>query len=111
MRDVEKALKESKIGITPAVDGKIIRLPIPELSEDRRKDLVRSLRQMAEEARVRVRGNRRTAMDEAKKIEKAGELTQDQLRDLEGDIQKLTDRFVKSIDDHIERKEAEVMKV
>ena len=111
VRDIEKALKESKIGITPAVDGKIIRLPIPELSEDRRKDLVRSLRQMAEEARVRVRGNRRTAMDEAKKIEKAGELTQDQLRDLEGDIQKLTDRFVKSIDDHIERKETEVMKV
>ena len=111
VRDVEKALKESKIGITPAVDGKIIRLPIPELSEDRRKDLVRSLRQMAEEARVRVRGNRRTAMDEAKKIEKAGELTEDQLRDLERDIQKLTDRFVKSIDDHIERKEAEVMKV
>ena len=111
VRDIEKALKESKIGITPAVDGKIIRLPIPELSEDRRKDLVRSLRQMAEEARVRVRGNRRTAMDEAKKIEKAGELTEDQLRDLEGDVQKLTDRFVKSIDDHIERKEAEVMKV
>ncbi len=111
VRDIEKALKESKIGITPAVDGKIIRLPIPELSEDRRKDLVRSLRQMAEEARVRVRGNRRTAMDEAKKVEKAGELTEDQLRDLEGDIQKLTDRFVKSIDDHIERKEAEVMKV
>jgi ribosome recycling factor len=111
VRDIEKALKESKIGITPAVDGKIIRLPIPELSEDRRKDLVRSLRQMAEEARVRVRGNRRTAMDEAKRIEKAGELTQDQLRDLEGDIQKLTDRFVKSIDDHIERKETEVMKV
>ena len=111
VRDIEKALKESKIGITPAVDGKIIRLPIPELSEDRRKDLVRSLRQMAEEARVRVRGNRRTAIDEAKKIEKAGDLTEDQLRDLEGDIQKLTDRFVKSIDDHIERKEAEVMKV
>jgi ribosome recycling factor len=111
VRDIEKALKESKIGITPAVDGKIIRLPIPELSEDRRKDLVRSLRQMAEEARVRVRGNRRTAMDEAKRIEKAGELTEDQLRDIEGDIQKLTDRFVKSIDDHIERKEAEVMKV
>ena len=111
VKDIEKALKESKIGITPAVDGKIIRLPIPELSEDRRKDLVRSLRQMAEEARVRVRGNRRTAMDEAKKTVKAGDLTEDQLRDLEGDIQKLTDRFVKSIDDHIERKEAEVMKV
>ena len=93
------------------MDGKIIRLPIPELSEERRKDLVRSLRQMAEEARVRVRGNRRTAMDESKKLQKSGGLTEDQLRDLEGDVQKLTDRFVKSIDEHLERKDAEVMKV
>jgi ribosome recycling factor len=111
VQTIEKALKESKIGITPAVDGKIIRLPIPELSEERRKDLVRSLRQMAEEARVRVRGNRRTAMDESKKLQKSGGLTEDQLRDLEGDVQKLTDRFVKSIDEHLERKDAEVMKV
>src|SRR5678816_2213749 len=79
VRDVEKALKESKIGITPLVDGKIIRLPIPELSEERRKDLVKSLKQMAEEARIRVRANRRTAMDEAKKMEKAGQVTEDQL--------------------------------
>lgn len=111
VRDIEKALKESKIGITPSVDGKIIRLPIPELSEERRKDLVKSLRQMAEEARVRVRGNRRTAMDEAKKLQKAGDLTEDDLRDTEEEIQKLTDRFVKQIDDHLGRKEAEVMKV
>jgi ribosome recycling factor len=111
VRDIEKALKESKIGITPAVDGKIIRLPIPELSEERRKDLVKSLRQMAEEARVRVRGNRRTAMDDAKKLQKAGELTEDVLRDTEEEVQKLTDRFVKQIDDHLGRKEAEVMKV
>ena len=66
---------------------------------------------MAEEARVRVRGNRRTAMDEAKKLQKSGGLTEDQLRDLEDDVQKLTDRFVKSIDEHLERKDAEVMKV
>src|SRR3954451_10035951 len=111
VRDIEKALKESKIGITPSVDGKIIRLPIPELSEERRKDLVKSLRQMAEEARVRVRANRRTAIDDAKKLEKSGELTEDGLRDIESDIQKLTDRFVKSVDEHFERKEAEVMKV
>ncbi len=111
VRDIEKALKESKIGIMPMVDGKIIRLPIPELSEERRKDLVKALKQMAEEARVRVRANRRTAMDEAKKLQKAGELTEDGLRDLEADVQKLTDRFVKSVDDHFERKEAEVMKV
>ena len=109
--DVERALKESKIGITPAVDGKIIRLPIPELSEERRKDLVRSLGKMAEEARVRVRGNRRAALDQAKKLKTAGALTEDGLRDLEEEVQKLTDRFVKSIDDHISRKEAEIMKV
>jgi ribosome recycling factor len=111
VRDIEKALSESKIGITPAVDGKIIRLPIPELSEERRKDLVRSLGKMAEEARVRVRNNRRTAMDEAKKLQKSGGLTEDGLHDLEANVQKLTDRFVKSVDDHLERKEAEIMKV
>ena len=111
VRDIEKALSESKIGITPSVDGKIIRLPIPELSEERRKDLVRSLGKMAEEARVRVRGNRRSALDEAKKLKVSGQLTEDGLRDLEAGVQKLTDRFVKSIDDHLSRKEAEIMKV
>ena len=109
--DIERALKESKIGITPAVDGKIIRLPIPELSEERRKDLVRSLGKMAEEARVRVRGNRRTALDEAKKLKTGGGLTEDGLRDLEQDVQKLTDKFVHSIDEQLRHKEAEVMKV
>jgi ribosome recycling factor len=111
VRDIEKALKESKIGITPLVDGKLIRLPVPELSEERRRDLVKSLKQMAEEARVRVRANRRAAMDDAKKLQKSGELTEDGLRDVEAEVQKLTDKFVKSIDDHFERKEAEVMKV
>ncbi len=111
VQDIERALKESKIGITPNVDGKIIRLPIPELSEERRKDLVRSLGKMAEEARVRVRVNRRTALDEAKKLKTAGGLSEDELHDLENEIQKLTDRFVKSVDDHLKHKEAEIMKV
>src|SRR6201982_2507735 len=111
VRDIERALKESKIGITPAVDGKIIRLPIPELSEERRKDLVRSLGKMAEEARVRVRGNRRAALDEAKKLKTGGQLAEDGMRDLEDEVQKLTDRFVKSVDEHLSRKEAEIMKV
>src|ERR1700716_4238799 len=109
--DIERALKESKIGITPAVDGKIIRLPIPELSEERRKELVRSLGKMAEEARERVLATRRAALDEAKKLKTAGELTQDGLRDLESEVQKLTNRFVKSVDDHLSRKEGEIMKV
>lgn len=111
VQDIERALKESKIGIQPAVDGKIIRLPIPELSEERRKDLVKSLSKMAEEARVRVRANRRAALDEAKKLKASGVLTEDGLRDGEDEVQKLTDRFVKSIDDHLKHKEAEVMKV
>jgi ribosome recycling factor len=111
VRDIEKALNESRIGITPSVDGKIIRLPIPELSEERRKDLVRSLGKMAEEARVRVRANRRAALDEAKKLKASGGLTEDGMRDTESEVQKLTDRFVKSIDDHLARKEAEIMKV
>jgi ribosome recycling factor len=111
VRDIEKALNESRIGITPSVDGKIIRLPIPELSEERRKDLVRSLGKMAEEARVRVRANRRTALDEAKKLKASGGLTEDGMRDTESEVQKLTDRFVKSIDDHLARKETEIMKV
>ncbi|HEY4282254.1 MAG TPA: ribosome recycling factor [Chthoniobacterales bacterium] len=111
LADIERALRESNIGITPAVDGKIIRLPIPELSEERRKDLVRSLGKMAEEARVRVRSNRRSALDEAKKLKASGTLTEDGLRDLEQDVQKLTDRFVTSIDEQLKRKETEVMKV
>jgi ribosome recycling factor len=111
VRDIEKALNESRIGITPSVDGKIIRLPVPELSEERRKDLVRSLGKMAEEARVRVRANRRAALDEAKKLKASGGLTEDGMRDTESEVQKFTDRFVKSIDDHLARKEAEIMKV
>src|SRR5438034_9618189 len=91
--------------------GKIIRLPIPELSEERRKDLVRSLGKMAEEARVRVRANRRTALDEVKKLKASGELSEDGLHDLETEVQKLTDRFVKSVDDHLKHKEAEILKV
>jgi len=111
VQDIERALKESKIGITPAVEGKIIRLPIPELSEERRKELVKSLSKMAEEARVRVRANRRAALDEAKKLKAGGGLTEDGMRDVEDEVQKLTDRFVKSIDDHLKHKEAEIMKV
>src|SRR5437879_7329981 len=95
VQDIERALKESKIGITPAVDGKIIRLPIPELSEERRKELAKSLSKMAEEARVRVRTNRRGALDETKKLKTSGGLTEDELHDLETEIQKLTDGYCK----------------
>src|SRR6516165_504370 len=111
VQDIERALKESKIGITPAVDGKLIRLPIPELSEERRKDLVKTVRHMAEESRVRVRGSRRGGIDEVKKLEKSGEITEDERHSLEAEIQKLTDKYVKMIDTHAEAKEVEIMKV
>jgi ribosome recycling factor len=110
-KDIERALKESKIGITPAVDGKLIRLPIPELSEERRKELVKTVRHMAEEARVRIRSSRRNGIDEIKKLERAGGVTEDQRHDLEADIQKLTDKYVKEIDTHLENKEVDIMKV
>ena len=110
-QQLTQLVRESEHFRAAETAGKLIRLPVPELSEERRRDLVKSLKQMAEEARVRVRANRRSAMDEAKKMQKAGEATEDQLRDMEEEIQKLTDRFVKSIDEHFERKEAEVMKV
>ena len=111
MRDIERAIKESKIGINPAVDGKIIRLPIPELSEERRKDLVKTIKQMAEEARVQVRGHRRDGVDSARKLQKEGTITEDALRDLESEIQKLTDTYVKNIDTGVASKEADIMKI
>lgn len=111
VRDIERAINESRLGINPAVDGKLIRIPIPELSEERRKDLAKTVKQLAEESRVRVRSCRRTAMEGVKKLQKDGELTEDSARDSETDIQKLTDRFVAEIDKHVLSKEAELMKI
>jgi ribosome recycling factor len=111
VKDIERALIESRLGINPSVDGKIIRLPIPELSEERRKDLVRAIKQIAEEAKVRVRGARRNGIDAVKKLQKEGTITEDNLRDAEKEIQNLTDKYTASIDKHFETKEADIMKV
>lgn len=111
VKDIERAINESKIGITPVVDGKIIRIPIPELSEERRRDLAKTVKSIAEESRVRIRACRREAMDVAKKLQKEGEITEDNLRDAEDEIQKLTDKYVAVIDKHVETKEAELMKI
>jgi ribosome recycling factor len=108
---VRKALEESKLGISPQVDGKLIRLPIPPLSEERRQDLVKAVRKMAEEGRVSVRANRRHAIDEIKKIQKAGEITEDQLVSGEKEVQKLTDQYVEQIEKALAAKEAELLKV
>jgi ribosome recycling factor len=111
VRDIERGLKESKLGINPAVDGKIIRLPIPELSEERRRDLVKGVRQMAEEAKVRVRGHRRDGIDTIRKTKKEGSVTEDQVTDFEDSVQKLTDEYVKKIDQQLTAKEADIMRV
>lgn len=108
---IEKAIKESKIGINPNVDGKIIRLPIPALTEERRRDLVKGIKQMAEETRVRVRSARRDGIEGLKKAQKDGNLTEDELERLEKDVQKLTDDFVKKVEDSLAAKEADIMKV
>lgn len=108
---IEKAVRESKLGVNPSVDGKLIRIPIPELSEERRRDLVKAIKQMAEEARVRVRANRRAAMDGLKKAQKEGVITEDDLDRYEAEVQKLTDASTAKIEKLIEAKEAEIMKV
>ena len=84
---------------------------MPELSEERRRDLVKTIKQMSEEARVRLRAHRREGIDEAKKAQKAGNVTEDELRGLEKEVQTLTDKYVKSIDEAVATKEAEIMKV
>jgi ribosome recycling factor len=110
-KDIEKAIKESKLGINPITDGKIIRLPIPPLTEERRKDLVKGIKQMAEEVRVRIRSARRDGMDAMKKLEKDGDVSEDDLERYESEIQKLTDQFIKRIEEGLESKEADIMKV
>lgn len=111
VKAIEKALKESRIGINPAVDGKIIRLPVPELSEERRRDLVKTIKAMAEETRVRVRTARRDAIEAARKSEKSGTMTEDGLATFEDEVQKLTDQYNGKIDAQVTSKEAEIMKV
>lgn len=111
MQDVERALRESKLGINPSSDGRLIRLPIPELSEERRRDLVKVIKDMAEQGRIRVRGARKEAMDDLKSALKDSSITQDEFHDLEKEVQSLTDKHVKSIDAHFEAKEKDVMTV
>ena len=99
LKDIERALNASDLGITPANDGSVIRLVIPALTEETRRDLAKEVKKVGENAKVAVRNIRRDAMDEAKKQEKAKEITEDELKTLEKDIQKVTDDAVKHIDD------------
>lgn len=111
LKEIEKAILASDIGITPNNDGKVIRLSFPELNEERRKELVKEIRKTAEEARVSIRSVRRDGIDEAKKAQKDGELTEDDLRNAETEIQKLTDKKIEKIDNLLANKEKEIMSV
>jgi ribosome recycling factor len=111
IRDIEKGINQSHIGINPAVDGKLIRLPIPELSEERRKDLTKQIKEFSEDCKIKIRSHRRTALDEAKKSQKKGTITEDDLRRAEKDIQDLTDTYVEEVDTLFLKKEKELMTV
>ncbi len=108
---VEKAIRESDLGLNPMAEGTLIRVPIPDLSEERRRDMVKVARRYAEAARVSVRNVRRDGIETARKMQKESLISEDELRDLEGDIQKLTDEHVKMIDDSLANKEKEITQV
>jgi ribosome recycling factor len=108
---IEKAISLSDLGLTPNNDGKVIRINIPPLTEDRRKDLCKLAAKYAEEGKVALRNIRRDGIDRVKKQEKEGELSEDQSRDEQERIQKLTDRFIAELERHLSDKEADILKV
>ena len=111
LKDIEKAILVSDIGINPNNDGKVIRLAFPELNEERRKELVKDIRKMAEEAKVAIRSIRREGIDIAKAEQKEGTITEDELKQAENEIQKMTDKKIDEIDKILEGKEKEIMSV
>lgn len=111
LKDIEKAIMISDVGINPTNDGKVIRLVFPDLTEDRRKELVKDVKKKGEDAKVAVRNIRRDAMDALKKDLKAAEISEDEEKDLEAEVQTITDSFVKKIDLAIEEKTKELMTV
>ncbi len=111
LKEIEKAILASDIGINPNNDGKVIRLAFPELNEERRKELVKDIKKMGEEAKVAVRNVRREGIDLAKSMQKNGEMTEDELKSAENDIQKMTDKYIEEVEKVLEKKEKEVMSV
>ena len=111
LKEIEKEILKSDIGINPNNDGKVIRLTFPELNEERRKEIVKDIRKMAEEAKVAIRSIRRDAIDEAKAMQKNSEISEDELKVAEEQKQKLTDKYVEEIDKILEKKEKEVMSI
>ena len=111
LKEIEKAINMSDIGINPNNDGKVIRLIFPELTEERRKELTKDVKKKGEDSKVAIRNIRRDAMDAVKKAEKANEITEDTLKNLEEEIQKLTDSNIAEIDKLVESKNKEIMSI
>jgi ribosome recycling factor len=111
IKQIEKTIQESDLGLTPSNDGKMIRLPIPQLTEERRKELVKVVKQMAEEGRVAVRNVRRDAIKHLEDLVRNGDVGDDEERAAEARVQKLTDEHTAKIDELVKRKEAEIMEV
>jgi len=111
LKDIEKAIQKSDIGINPNNDGKVIRLVFPVLTEERRKELTKVVKKHGEEAKVAIRSIRRDAIEQFKAQKKKGEMTEDDLKDAEKDVQNLTDKYIAEIDKIVEIKEKEIMEV
>lgn len=108
---ISSAIQKSELGINPIVDGKIIRIPIPQLDQERRKELDKVIKHMAEEGRVAIRSERRHGLDAVKKLEKDGKITEDELSQAEKEVQKKTDEYIKEIDTVLAHKEKEILAV
>lgn len=108
---VEKAIRESSLGLNPVTEGQTLRIPLPELTEERRKDLTKVAHQYAEQARIAVRNVRRDGMDTLKKLEKDSEIGEDQMHDQSDEVQQLTDSVIKLIDEALDVKDADIMQV
>ena len=111
LREIEKAINQADLGINPTNDGKVIRLVFPPLTEERRKELIKQVGTMAEQAKVSIRSIRRDAIEKYKAQKKKGEITEDDLKDMEKDVQELTEKYVKKIDDIAAKKEKELSEV
>ena len=111
IKDIEKAIVKAEIGITPNSDGMVIRLAFPPLTQDRRKELAKDVKAMGEDAKVAIRNVRRDATDAVKKLEKAENLPEDAIKDGQDQVQKITDKYVKIVDETVSAKEKEVMEI
>ena len=111
IKDIEKAIVKAEIGITPNSDGMVIRLAFPPLTQDRRKELAKDVKAMGEDAKVAIRNVRRDATDAVKKLEKAENLPEDTIKDGQDQVQKITDKYVKIVDETVSAKEKEVMEI